>query len=157
LTNPDPLPLIVDGRQSERAFDIQRGVMRLLRDLGLAGIPEVTLANGRRADVAAVSDTGEIVIIEIKSSLADFRADSKWSDYLPFCDQFYFAVGADFPAQVLPPEPGVIVADRYGAEIVRAAPNQRLDSARRKAMLIRLARSAAFRMQSAIDPALGPF
>ncbi len=147
-------PLIVDGRQSARAFDIQRGVMRLMRDLGFAAVPEVTLSTGRRADLIGLSDAGEICIIEIKSSLADYLADAKWRDYLPFCDRFAFAVGADFPLDVLPLEPGLIIADRFGAEIMREAPLVKLDAARRKAMLIRIARSAAFRVQTAIDPAL---
>jgi hypothetical protein len=152
LSSTLPPLVLTDGRQSARAFDIQRGVLRRLRDFGLAGVPELTLANGRRADLTAISDQGEVVMVEIKSSLADFQADSKWQDYLPFCDRFFFAVGADFPLAVLPEEPGLIIADRYGAEIMRESPIARLDAARRKAMLIRFGRAAAQRIHAAIDP-----
>ena len=44
------------------------------------GVNEVTLANGRRADVLAIGRNGEIWIVEIKSSIADFRADQKWPE-----------------------------------------------------------------------------
>jgi hypothetical protein len=141
-----------DGRQSPAAFAICRGVARLLKAHGLAAVSEVALANGRRADVAGLSDRGEIWIVEIKSSLEDFRADQKWPEYREFCDRLFFAVAPDFPREVLPADAGLIVADRYGGEIVRAAPEHRLAGARRKAMTLRLARTAALRLQGAIDP-----
>ena len=93
-----------DGRQSERANDIARGVARLMRTHGLVGLPEVTLPNGRRADVMGLSEKGIMWIVEIKSGPADFRADAKWPDYREFCDYFYFAVASDFPLELLPPE-----------------------------------------------------
>lgn len=144
-----------DGRQSERALAIQRGCSRMLRMLALAPVPEVTLAHGRRADIMAVSEAGDVWIVEVKSSLADFRADAKWPDYLEYCDRLYFAVSADFPREVLPDEAGIIIADRYGAEVLRDAPESRLTAARRKAVLVRLARAAAFRLQTAMDPESG--
>ena len=90
-----PLGDVRDGRQSPAAFAICRGVARLLRAHGLAAISELALANGRRADVVAIADSGEIV---------------------------------------------------------RAAPEHKLAGARRKAMTLRLARSAALRLQGVIDP-----
>jgi hypothetical protein len=141
-----------DGRQSPAAFDICRGVARLLKAHGLAAVSEVALANGRRADVTGLSDSGEIWIVEIKSCLEDFRADQKWPEYREFCDRLFFAVAPDFPHEVLPVETGLIVADRYGGEVVRAAPEHRLAGARRKAMTVRLARTAALRLQGVIDP-----
>src|SRR3974390_1915625 len=86
---PNP---IQDGPQSAAAAEICRGVARLLKAHGFAAVSEVALANGRRADLAAVSDAGEIWIVEIKSSLEDFRADQKWPDYRGFCDRLFFAV-----------------------------------------------------------------
>jgi hypothetical protein len=126
--------------------------MRLLRAHGLATLPEVALASGRRADIVALSETGEIGIVEVKSCLADFRADAKWPEYRDVCDRLWFAVGVDFPAHVLPETTGLILADGYGAEIVRVAPVHRLASARRKAIHLRFARTAAERLASAMDP-----
>jgi hypothetical protein len=141
-----------DGRQSEAAFDICRGVGRLLRMHGMAPVSEVSLANGRRADVAAIDGGGEIWIVEIKSSVEDFRADQKWPEYRDYCDRLFFAVSPAFPRDMLPPDTGLIVADRYGGEILRAAPEHKLPAARRKAMTLRVLHVAAFRLQGAIDP-----
>jgi hypothetical protein len=146
------LGTVHDGRQSPAAFDICRGVARLLRAHGLAAVGEVALANGRRADVAGISDGGAIWIVEIKSCLEDFRTDQKWPEYREFCDRLFFAVAPDFPPEVLPPDTGLIIADRYGGEIIRPAPEHKLSAARRKAMTLRLARIAALRLQAVIDP-----
>lgn len=145
----------VDGRQSARAVEIARGVARLLALHGLACICELPLANGRRADVMALADTGEIWIVEIKSCLEDFRVDQKWPEYREFCDRLLFAVAPDFPVDVLPQDAGLIIADRYGGEIVRAAPEHRLAGARRKAVTLRLARAAALRLSALYDPEAG--
>jgi hypothetical protein len=141
-----------DGRQSAAAADIARGVGRLLWSLGLASITELPLANGRRADVVGLSGKGELWIVEIKSSVEDFRADHKWPEYRDFCDRLYFAVAPTFPQELLPPDAGLIVADRYGGEIVRDAPETRLPGARRKATALCFAQVAAFRLQSLADP-----
>ena len=102
-----------------RAAEIARGVLRLMSDYGFAGVTEMTLANGRRADIAAIGPGGEITIIEIKSSVADFRSDQKWPEYRPFCDRFYFAVAEDFPQDLIPDEAGLIIADAYGGAVLR--------------------------------------
>ncbi|MEZ5773201.1 MAG: MmcB family DNA repair protein [Hyphomicrobiaceae bacterium] len=141
-----------DGRQSARALEIQRGACRLLRALGAAPLTELTLADGRRADIAALFDNGDIWMVEVKSSLADFRADQKWPDYLAWCDRLFFAVAPDFPREILPAEAGILLADRYGAEIVVEAPVTRLPAARRKAVTHRFARAAALRLMTALDP-----
>ncbi|NOZ33351.1 MAG: MmcB family DNA repair protein, partial [Alphaproteobacteria bacterium] len=81
-----------DGRQSPTALKVQRGVMRLLRArFDMCCFAEVGLASGRRADIVGVGPGGEIWIVEIKSSLEDFRIDRKWPEYKEFCDRFYFA------------------------------------------------------------------
>lgn len=158
MTNPQqsapPLLLVDDGRQSAAALDIRRGASRLLVEHGFATVPELALANGRRADLIGLSDAGAIVIAEIKSSLEDFRADHKWPEYRDFCDQLYFAVAPGFPVAVLPEDAGLILADRYGGEIVRAAPLTKLAAARRKALTVRIARVAALRLHAAMDPSL---
>ena len=118
----------------------------------MAPVSEVSLANGRRADIAAVAESGEIWIVEIKSSIEDFRADQKWPEYRDYCDRLFFAVAPAFPNEILPADTGLIIADRYGGEIVRAAPEHKLAGARRKAMTLRLVHTAAFRLQAAIDP-----
>jgi hypothetical protein len=150
----DPV-IAFDGRQSAAAAEIQRGVCRALRALGHAVVTELALANGRRADVVALSPGGDIWIVEIKSCLIDYRTDGKWPDYRPYCDRLYFAVTSDFPCDVLPGEAGLILADRYGAELVRDPIEERLGAARRKAMMLDFAHAAAARLHYHLDPACG--
>jgi hypothetical protein len=119
---------------------------------GFRAIPELSLADGRRADLVAVDEAGNILIVEIKSSLEDFRSDLKWQDYRAWCDRLYFAVAPDFPVEVLPAETGLILADRYGGEVVREAPEHKLPGARRKAVMLRFARVAAGRLMTLADP-----
>jgi len=149
----DPL-VIVDGRQSPRAAAIQRGVCRHLLNMGYSPLTELPLKTGRRVDVAGLNKKGEIVIVEIKSNLADFQADHKWEEYLPFCDRFYFAVDIDFPQDVLPENVGLIIADRYGAEVMCEGSLEKLATSRRKAVTLHFARAAARRAHRLIDPDL---
>jgi hypothetical protein len=134
------------------AMAIERGVSRLLVSLTLAPLSELGLPDGRRADIFAVAGDGTMTIIEIKSSVADFRADSKWPDYRAHCDQFYFGVDAAFPIDILPVDVGIIRADRYGGDIVREAPSHPLSAARRKALLLRFARAGSLRFLRVRDP-----
>lgn len=147
----DPL-LITDGRQSEMAAAVQRGTCRMLRALGQATVTELPLANGRRADIVSLDAKGALVIVEIKSSIEDFRSDSKWPEYRDFCDGLYFAIPESVPEDLIPDEAGLIVADRYDAEILRHGLAHPLAAARRKAMLLRFARAAAHRLQVTLDP-----
>ena len=142
------------GPQSDVAREICRGVVRLLAAHGLAAISEVPLPNGRRADVIGLAPDGAIWIVEIKSCLEDFRTDRKWPEYRDYSDRLFFAVLPVFPLDVLPGETGLIVADRYGGEILRPAPEHRLAAPRRKAMTLRTARAAAARLSMVLDPAL---
>jgi hypothetical protein len=146
----DPQPLPAQPQRPDRTLDIVRGTCRLLWDLGASPILEWTLANGRRADIAAIDAAGDILIIEIKSCREDYEADAKWQDYLEFADRFYFAVDAGFPRGLLPAETGLILADRYGAAILREAPRGALAPARRKAAMLRFARHAAQRLMRAM-------
>ena len=146
------LSLPPDGRQSDAALAICLGARRLLVSHGFASLPEVTLANGRRADILGLGPDGEIWIVEVKSSVADFRADGKWPEYRDFCDRLFFAVDPDFPVAILPEAAGLIVADAYGAAILREAPEHRLAGARRKAVTLRLAHAAAGRLHLLADP-----
>lgn len=133
---------------------ILRGVQRVLKAHGFESLPEVVLANGRRADVMALSAAGDIWIVEIKSSIADFRADNKWPEYRDYCDRLLFAVAPDFPSEILPADTGLILADRYDGDIVREAPEARLTGGRRKAVTLAFARVAAARLMHAIEPAI---
>jgi hypothetical protein len=144
--------LLEDGRQSERALAVRRGVLRLLATHDLYALPEVTLASGRRADLLAVSRKGEIWIVEIKSSRADFLADSKWPDYRLFCDRLFFATLADVDEAMFPQEAGLIIADAYGGALVRAAPEHPIPAATRKALLARVARLGAARLTTLSYP-----
>ena len=148
---PQPI-LRPDGRQSTVALKVQRGVRRLFAQLGHATLPEVTLANGRRADVLALSSNGVLTIVEIKSCVADFRADRKWPDYRDFCDRFYFAAPDTMPVEILPEDCGLIVADSFGAAIIRDACHHPLPGARRKAVTLRFAHSAALTLHRLADP-----
>ena len=150
------LTLPVDGRQSETALAVARGTARLLLSLGFSCVSELPLASGRRADLVALDGGGEIWIVEIKSSVADFRADQKWMDYRLHCDRLFFATTLDVPCEIFPPDTGLIVADAFGASIVCEAPEHRLPAATRKSMMLAFARAAALRLQSLIDPA-GPY
>jgi hypothetical protein len=131
---------------------VTRGAMRCLRALGYSVLAEVILASGRRADILGLAPNGRVLIVEVKSGLDDWRADGKWSDYAEYCDALAFAVAADFPAEVLPGELGLIVADAYGGALVRAPVEVPLAPARRRAMLMRFAALAADRLQALVDP-----
>ncbi|HEX6218728.1 MAG TPA: MmcB family DNA repair protein [Sphingomicrobium sp.] len=144
------------------AADVARGVTRLFCRQDLFAICEVPLVNGRRADLMAIDGKGGLTIVEIKVAKADLLGDCKWTDYLDFCDRFFWAVPADLAAfcdgeRFLPGEAGLIVADRYDAAIVREAAVRPLAPARRKAELLRFARRAARRLSAQIDPTLGDF
>jgi hypothetical protein len=140
-----------DLPESPGAVSIFRGVARLLCAHGMAPVGEVSLANGRRADVVAVASGGEIWIVEIKSSVEDFRADRKWPEYRAYCDRLFFAVAPAFPREILPADTGLIVADRYGGDVVRDAPEHRMSGARRKAVTLRVVHAAALRLHAAAD------
>jgi hypothetical protein len=129
----------------ETTLGVTRGAARLLADMGYAPLLEVCLPNGRRADVMALGRKGDIVIVEVKSGIEDYRVDRKWPEYAPFCDAFFFAVAPDFPEGVMPEEPGLIVADQFGGAVVRDAPVLGLAPARRKALTIAFGRLAAMR------------
>jgi hypothetical protein len=148
--------LPVDGRQSETALLVARGTARLLLSLGFSCVSELPLASGRRADLVALGGSGEIWIVEIKSSIADFRADQKWMDYRLHCDRLFFATTLEVPCEIFPPDTGLIVADAFGASIVCEAPEHRLPAATRKSMLLRFGRAAALRLQALCDPT-GPY
>jgi hypothetical protein len=125
---------------------VTRGAARLLAAMGYAPLLEVGLPNGRRADVMALGPKGEIVICEVKSGLEDYRTDRKWGEYLPFCDRFYFAVAPEFPRELLPQEPGLIVADAFGGAVLSEAPHTPLSGPRRKMLTLAFARLAAGRL-----------
>ena len=135
----------------DRAGDVRRGVCRLLVDHGLAPLAEVKLPNARRADVMALGRNGQVWIVEIKSCRADFLTDGKWADYLGYADRFLFAVDLDFPQGILPTTEGLILADRFGGEIVRDPVDRPLPSARRKVVTLIHARTAAFRLHGLVE------
>lgn len=133
-----------DGRvEATRA--VTRGARRLLRASGFAVIAELPLPNGRRADLVALAPDGGLRIVEIKSSLADLRADAKWTRYRDYCDRFYFAAPPAMEADAFPLDAGLIVADAHGGITLREAPILRLAPASRRAMLARFGVAAAER------------
>ena len=134
------------------AASLARGACRALELLGYVGLVEFPLANGRRADILALGKTGDLVIIEIKSSVADFRADRKWTGYRDYSDRLYFAVPNDFPRALIPDECGLMVADAFGAALLRDGTMTRLAAGRRRALTLRFARIAATRLRHFLDP-----
>ena len=146
------VPNMVDGRQSPAAVAIARGTMRLLAAHKFSPLTELALPSGRRADIVAIAESGEIWIVEIKSGIEDFRSDQKWPEYREYCDRFLFAVDSDFPNEVIPQDTGLIVADRFGAEIIRPSTTDKLSAARRKSLILRFARIASARLHALADP-----
>jgi len=134
---------------------LARGICRAFEQLGYASLLEFPLANGRRADILALGKTGDLVIVEIKCSVADFRADRKWVRYREFADRLYFAVPNEFPALLIPEECGLIVADPFGAALLRHGAATPLATARRRALTLRFARAAASRLRRQLDPQAG--
>ena len=142
------------------AAEVARGVTRLFCRQDLFAICEMPLPNGRRADLMAIDSKGELTIVEIKVAKADLLGDGKWTDYLDYCDRFFWAVPPHLShileeERFLPADAGLIVADRYDAAVVRHAAHRTLAPARRKAELLRFARRAARRLAAQIDPSLG--
>ena len=146
------LPPPPDGRQSQTALAVALGARRLLASHGFTSVTELTLASGRRADIVGLGPDGTIWILEIKSCVADFRADGKWPDYRDFCDRFSFAVPQDFPTEILPADAGLVLADAFGAAVVREVPEHRLAGARRRTVMLRFAHAAAGRLHGLVDP-----
>lgn len=120
--------------------------------MGYAALREVPLSNGRRADLVGLGKTGHVIIVEVKSCAADFRADSKWHEYLPFSDEFFFAVDGNFPIDILsesacfPEITGIMIADKFGGEVIRPASARKLSAARRKSVHLKVARAGAARL-----------
>jgi hypothetical protein len=144
--------LPVDGRQSPTALAVARGSTRLLHSLGFSVVSELPLPSGRRADLVALGSDGEVWIVEIKSSVADLRADQKWIDYRLHCDRLFFATTLEVPCEIFPPDVGLIVADGFGASVLCEAPEHRLHAATRKSMVLAFARAAALRLSTLADP-----
>src|SRR6516225_12152648 len=131
---------------------LARGICRALDQLGYASLVEFPLINGRRADILGLGKAGDLVIVEIKSSVADFRGDRKWASYRDFADRLYFAVPDHFPQGLIPEECGLMVADPFGAAVLRDGRTTSLNPNRRRALTLRFARIAAARLRRSLDP-----
>jgi hypothetical protein len=154
ILSPGPAAAPALGAEAEirLAERLARGITRLFEDMGCAAIAEFPLANGRRVDVIALDGQGTTSIVEIKSSVQDFRSDAKWQEYLDFCDRFYFAVAPEFPQDLLPVEVGLIVADDWHGTILRESPSFAMNGSRRRAQTLRIAMTAAQRLRRFTDP-----
>ena len=148
LPAPQDMPRAMPGQL------LARGVSRHLLGHDFVTLEEVVPAPGLRVDVMGLGPRGEIWVVECKSGRADFMTDRKWQSYLDWCDRFFWAVDAGFPTDLLPQDTGLILADGYGAEILRMGPEMPLAAARRKAMVQKFARQAALRLQALRDPGL---
>jgi len=149
-SGPAAVPL--DPARMTPGQRIARGVCRELAARGLACLTEMVPAPGLRVDVMALGPKGEIWIVECKSSRADFTADHKWRGYLAWCDRFLWAVPPDFPREILPEGAGLMLADAHGAELLSEGPRDPLAPARRRALSLIFARTAAQRLHLLRDP-----
>ena len=141
-----------EAGEERLARQLARGVARALADHGISSLTEFSLRSGRRVDVIGLDAKGRITIVEIKSSLEDFRSDAKWPEYLDYCDAFYFAVPEHFPQEIIPDAAGLMVADAYGAAILRESPELPLNGTRRRTLLLRFAVAAAKRLMTLTNP-----
>ena len=155
------MSLPVDEVQLTGASAVARGVARLFSRHDIVVLQEVSLRNHRRTDLMGIDAKGQIVIVEIKVARADLLGDNKWTEYLEYCDRFYWAIPSDFDAspldraEFLPERSGLIIADAYDAEIVRPAATHSLAAARRKVETMRLARRAMQRL-AVVDGCIKP-
>lgn len=138
-----------DGRQSEKALMVRHGVQKLFLRLGIPVLSELPLADGRRADLVGIDRKGGIIIVEIKSSIGDLKADHKWPDYRTQCDRLYFASHSEVPIELFPEDCGFILADGFDGYIMREAPEHRMSAPARKAIMLRFSRVAAKRLTKA--------
>lgn len=138
-----------DGRQSEKALMVRHGVQKLFLRLGIPVLSELPLADGRRADLVGIDRKGGIIIVEIKSSIGDLKADHKWPDYRTHCDRLYFASHSEVPIELFPEDCGFILADGFDGYIMREAPEHRMPAPARKAIMLRFSRVAAKRLTKA--------
>lgn len=145
----DDLPVI---ERANAASLLSRGLARFFAAHGLVSLPEFTLRCGRRADLVCLDAKSRITIVEIKSGIEDFRCDHKWPEYLEYCDAFYFAVPESFPQELIPAGHGLMVADGYGATVIRESAALVLNAARRRVLLLQFAQLAATRLQALSDP-----
>lgn len=145
---PAPDDAFAPATRPDLTRDVTRGAQILLRALGYSVLDEFPLPNGWRADLVALARDGSFRIIEVKSSLADFRADGKWTHYRGFCDRFYFAVPLALPTEYFPADAGLILADAHGAMVEREAPTQAIAAGTRRSMLIRFGSLAADRLNN---------
>jgi hypothetical protein len=152
MVDPGSPDMYASAQEPNSAALLARGACRALDQLGYMSLVEFPLANGRRADILALGRAGDLLSIEIKSSPADFRADRKWKTYRDFSDRLYFAVPNNFPQRLIPEECGLMVADSFGATVLRDGSSTPLNSARRRALTLRFARIAAARLRRHVDP-----
>jgi hypothetical protein len=161
MAESDLLPALAPDERAAR--QVARGIARLFARNDVWCLPEMPLRNNRRADLMGIDAKGQIIIVEIKVSRADLLGDGKWTEYLGYCDRFYWGLPPQFDRAplageaFLPEQCGVIVADGYDGEIIRPAPTRALAAARRKVEVERLARAALRRLVTGGDAQLGPW
>ena len=139
-------------KTSKNVNRIARGVMRHFAQIGLPSLSEFSPTKGLRVDIITLGMPNEIWIVECKSGQSDFKSDKKWQNYLDWCDRYFWAVDANFPINILPPDTGIIIADAYDASILREAPINKLPPARQKKIIKSIAASACNRLLNLTDP-----
>ena len=133
---------------------IARGVCRHLKQYNFSCLEEFVPIKGSRVDIIAIGPSGEIWIIECKSSPRDYNQDQKWEKYLPFCERYFWAVPQNFPTDILPENDGLIIADSYDAEIIRYGQKHKITPQKRKKIITKVARNASDRLKLLLDPSV---
>ncbi|MEO1043962.1 MAG: MmcB family DNA repair protein [Pseudomonadota bacterium] len=142
------------------AAAVARGAIRFFARNDIWLVPEVSLPNGRRCDLVGLDPKGAVTIIEIKTARSDLLGDDKWTEYLDYCDRFYWALPPEFEHGLVdrevfqPQRTGLVVADSYDGELVRAAARHALAAPRRNVMVRELARVTMRRAAQLADPQL---
>lgn len=102
-----------------------------------------------RADVFSISMSGHVVIVEVKSSVQDFKSDKKFHLYVEYANKLYFAMPNTVYDKVkdqIPKNIGVFIMTSDGEHIqqVKGAKEKEIS----KEIVFNLAIRAAFRTQS---------
>lgn len=103
----------------------------------------------RRLDLLCLNLKGNLVGIEVKSCNADYRADSKWKEYLPFCNKLYLLIPpkmlkSKFYPQILsdlkPWGVGVMTLGENGyIQVVKSAKSRDVDTDVSRNILMKMA------------------
>ncbi|QDH83400.1 hypothetical protein [Achromobacter phage Motura] len=94
-----------------------------------------------RADILAMSMSQEIIVVEIKSSVADFRSDKKMHLYLDYCNKAYLACSLEVYKKIkadIHPGFGVMIIGEKSVRVIKNAKRRDMDPEIRMGVIMRL-------------------